>query len=34
LLNLIMTKEKDGWLISVMHNMDLPGSSPQACVAS
>lgn len=34
LLNLVMTKEKDSWLISVMHNMDLPGSLPQSCVAS
>jgi uncharacterized protein (TIGR02246 family) len=34
LLNFIMTKNNDGWLISVMHNMDLPGSTPQACVAS
>ena len=34
LLNFIMTKEKDSWHISVMHNMDLPGSSAQSCTAS
>ena len=34
LLNFIMTKNKDSWFILVMHNMDLPGSSPQSCVAS
>lgn len=34
LLNFIMTKENGSWLISVMHNMDLPGSTPQSCVAS
>jgi uncharacterized protein (TIGR02246 family) len=26
LLNVVMTKEGDGWCISVMHNMDLPAS--------
>ena len=34
LLNFVVTKENDNWFISVMHNMDLPGSSPQSCVAS
>ena len=34
LLNFIMTKKKDSWFIMVMHNMDLPGSSPQSCTAS
>ena len=31
LLSFIMTKEKDDWLVSVMHNMDLPGSPSQSC---
>lgn len=26
LLNLVMTKEKEWWLITVMHNMDLPAA--------
>jgi uncharacterized protein (TIGR02246 family) len=33
LLNFVLTKEKDSWLILVMHNMDLPNSSFQSCVA-
>jgi len=31
LLNFIMTKQGNNWLITVMHNMDLPGSNPQKC---
>lgn len=31
LLSFIMTKEDNNWLISVMHNMDLPGSNIQKC---
>jgi uncharacterized protein (TIGR02246 family) len=27
LLNFIMTKDKSDWVITVMHNMDLPGST-------
>jgi uncharacterized protein (TIGR02246 family) len=31
LLNLIMTEHHGNWLITVMHNMDLPGSKSQNC---
>jgi len=31
LLNFIMTKEKNKWVITVMHNMDLPQSVAQNC---
>ena len=31
LLMLIMTKENEKWEITVMHNMDLPGSERQQC---
>ena len=31
LLNFIMTKQDDVWMITVMHNMDLPGSKSQNC---
>jgi uncharacterized protein (TIGR02246 family) len=31
LLNFIMTKKDDKWKITVMHNMDLPGSVEQKC---
>ena len=31
LLNFIMTKHMNGWIIIVLHNMDLPGSVSQTC---
>ena len=31
LLNFIMTKKNNEWLIAIMHNMDLPGSKKQKC---
>jgi uncharacterized protein (TIGR02246 family) len=31
LLNFIMTEHRGNWLITVMHNMDLPGSKSQNC---
>lgn len=31
LLHFVMTKHDVDWLIAVMHNMDLPGSSMQNC---
>ncbi len=31
LLNFVMTKYMNNWLITVMHNMDLPGSNGQKC---
>jgi len=34
LLNFIMTQRQGHWAITVMHNMDLPGSIPQTCLPS
>ena len=34
LLNFIMTWHDDRWLITVMHNMDLPGSIAESCYPS
>lgn len=31
LLSFIITKQKNSWLITVMHNMDLPESKSQKC---